>query len=97
MDIKEYAKLALTGCAALLSVYVLQGGVGGVLYALPNLSDANVSLHGFIFGWVDMPPGEFVSPNLVRLFELNARANYAFFAAVAAGFITTSVSLQPEQ
>ena len=84
----EFAKLAFAGCIALLSAYVLLEGIGGVIYALPNLSYANASLLGFIFGWVDMPPAEFISPNLARLFELNTRANLAFFFALAAAALS---------
>ena len=90
---REFAKLALTGCVALFSVYVLLDGIGGIIYALPNLSDANASLSGFIFGWVDMPPAEFIPPNLARLFELNARANFAFFSALAAVFFAIMVNI----
>ena len=88
------ALLALVACGALLSVYVLFDGASGIIYALPNLSDENASLVGFVFGWVDKPPAEFISPNLARLFELNSRANIAFFGAVAAAVFGLGLAMR---
>ena len=69
---------------ALLSVYVIFAGAIDIISTLPNFALADESLTGYLFGRVDLPPGNFLSPNLQSLFELNARANTAFFSAFIA-------------
>ena len=94
---REFAKHALIAGFAILSVYVLYTGATNIIYALPNLSDAHTSLTGFFFGWVNMPPEEFVSANLIRLMELNARANAAFFGGLASVAILTTTQIKQVQ
>ena len=86
---REYSELAFKLGFAVLSIYVLVTGVSGIIYALPNLSYENASLFGFILGWVDMPPDEFLLPNIERLFELNSRANFIFLG----NLVTVAISL----
>ena len=83
---REYAIHALVACFAILSAYVLFTEAADIIYALPNLSATNTSLTDFVFGWIDLPPVEFLPPNIIRLVELNARANIAFFCALASAF-----------